>query len=206
METTKATGRIIRPAHLALANLAWRDETRPNLHGVYLSPTHAVATDGACMGIVDVAPESATLPEAPALIPCILEADDAKRIAKAIPGKANDELRQFVVDVEKTNSNGRLHGHTLDDRFQEMPQVAGKVDGAGFPDWRQVVPSAEPTAVFAMDAALLVKVLQTAIKCHGKGTKAVVKVEVYGEGMPVKITGRTEDGDAMTFVVMPCRM
>jgi len=212
----------LNKANLELAALACTDAGRTNLAVLRVEPTRTIATDGHVLGIVDVPaldpkdyPAVGGLTETDAAFEaCSIPVPAARALLKAIP-KARHQpiLRNAKVDVAASNANGTFRAVTTD-LETTTPIEARKVDET-FPDIAQVMPTGEPRLRVAFDAALLAHVLSTAVKMGLPGKNNAVTLEFFRDHnaskdtatpQPLKITGKTTEGQAITFLVMPCRV
>lgn len=173
MENIKIEKTLARLQHASST-----DKTRPNLTGVYLNCTEAVATNGHIMAIrkTDKLPQS----------------DDDGRLPKnrivRFPKRlAKDKHSALYVDDKGIN-----HGN---------PQNSVEFIDGQFPDYQMAIPKEHKEVVkIALSAELL---LQLAKALGAEDKRHVVTLSIAGPESPVFVTG---DCPESRGIIMPCRI
>ena len=216
---------LLNHLNLAVAKLASKDETRLSLGTLHVTPEHTEATDGHCLGRVTMPlqdsesfpPCGGVVGTSEKLTPCLIPADDALALAKAIPPikvtRRLPALGYARVDVAASNANGHFRAVTTDGESVRVLEPR-KVE-LEFPDVSQIMPKTEPVLTVGFNAHLLASVLKVASEFNER-THAV-KLEFFGslnpkdkngpDVNPVQITATcVETGQTGTFLVMPMRL
>lgn len=212
---------LINRANLELAALASTDATRFVLNGLHLSQECTVATDGHVLGIVELPhdlpeadfPDVGVAPLTDPLAPfgtCTLTQATASALKAAIPRKHRlPILTNALVDIAGS-SNGSFRAVAATDLEVTQPIEGDKIAGE-YVAWANVLPTGKVVSTFHFNAALLRRILDVALKCQAKDGRAkssTLKLEIFDDqhGLgPMKLTGTTEAGQAMTFLLMPVR-
>ncbi len=194
---------------------ASRDETRYHINGVrFEADGTLVATDGHRLYRVETPAEMLdpadfpdcgdVTPTEDALEAFTLPLAAANAIVKAIPKNGTlPALRHARLDVAATNANGRARLVTTD-LETVAPLEARKLEG-DFPNYRQVMPEGEPVATVAFNAKYLADAAKAVVEFTGN-PRAALKLELFGELSPARITATNADGQTFTAIVMPMRL
>jgi DNA polymerase III sliding clamp (beta) subunit (PCNA family) len=167
---------LIDRAMLATRFIASDDPTRHNLTGVYLTPEHAVATDGHMLARVKATSLEGTQVDPEPLKPCIVSAEDCAKLDKALPKRGTVEDTTLLLDVKEANANGHVPMVVGSSSFKPA-----KVDGE-FPDYAQVYPSTPVAFRVTFNAAYLAelaKVARAAMDSNEKNT--ILTLEFYAD-------------------------
>lgn len=205
---------LINKASLSVRHAVDLKDERSALRGVRICPDGVTyATDGHIMMMAHVETESpAEFPvvdgvrgeELPPLAEAFtLPVDAADSIVKALPKKARHPiLLNALIDTARAAANGTVRIVTTNLK-QSSTIEANKIEES-FPDVSQIAPRAEPVAVVGIDLTYLEK-FAAAARDLGCG-RPIVKLEVFGEMDPVRVTAETVDGTATLIgMVMPVR-
>lgn len=192
--------------NLLVSEAASGDRTRPALQSVYFDTNGTVSTDGHILVKIGY-PEQADTAELPApipqgtdkLTPFVISSDACKTLGKAIPKvKHMPVLNNLFIDVAATSANGSAHFVATD---LESPQsIAIKKLDYTFPPYSQVMPKPEAiTFTAAFDPDLMARVCSVAKKMG----LTCCKFEFTNDEGPCLITGKNEDGQEFTALIMP---
>jgi DNA polymerase III sliding clamp (beta) subunit (PCNA family) len=205
-------GEMLNRHNLDIAKLAATEEGRYTITGIFVTPKETVVTDGTLLVKVTTPkttaesfPEMAHVePATDEFEPFVLSKRAALEVAKAIPkSKHLPALEQAAVSAE-TDKNGEsvLYTHDL-----EFPRVFRERKLAGnFPDFERVIPAPErATFTIGLNADLLVKMLQTALRFKADKRAPCVKFSFSDEKSAVRIDATNDQEQEFIGVLMPMR-
>ncbi len=184
-------------AHFAVRHAASKDETRYNLNGIHFeSDGSTVATDGHVLIHASPAMDPGATGEAQCsnLEAFELQLPQIEKLRKLIPKAGHVDL-----DPALTNANGAAHFVTDDGLTYDLPK-----SDEGYPSWQQVLPKDEPAVTLGLNVVLLERICK-AVREFAPKDQTAVKVEVFGELQPVRITSEGPDGELMALL-MPMRI
>lgn len=199
--------------NLDIAKLAATEDSRFMITGILVKPEETVVTDGHVM--VKVTTPDTTAESFPQMAnvepatddfkPFILSRRAALEISKALPkSRYFPALEQAAVSSE-TDKNGEsvLYTHDL-----ELPRVFREKKPTGnFPDYERVIPAAErATLAIGLNADLLVKVLQLALKFKNDKRAPCVRFSFTDKDNAVRIDCGNDQGQEFVAVVMPMKL
>ena len=205
-------------SHLSVRHACSTDETRYNLCGVhFLADGTTEATNGDWL--LRAKPHKQDMEEFPAtatagipahppeLEPFILPRDTVDALVKRLPKKqmALPILSNALLDVARANGNGDACFITTDLETQEMTK-GRKIDGE-FPNTDKVIPAADkkPTATFGVNLKYLAACYKAVVEFGGK-QHTNVKIEIFGELEPIRLTYSNPDTGELLAVIMPVRL
>lgn len=193
---------------------AGKADTRYVLNGVEISEDYLTATDGKVLGRIsqqktlvakDYPMVEGIYPSQSedALKPVIVPIDGVDRLAKAIPTKKSTMpiLKTAIINTTVTNEGKLFLAGTTD--LETTTPINIKPIAGTFPNVNQVIPTEKLTTLFCIDPALMARAMTAAAKLGLTWMKFEQVVEKSLS--PIKITGKTEDDEEVTIIVMPCK-
>jgi DNA polymerase III sliding clamp (beta) subunit (PCNA family) len=192
---------------------AGKADTRYVLNGVHMDADNLTATDGHVLGRISqqkelsvkdypnvegIDPSQAEEPLKGVIVPI----DGVERLAKAIPTKKSTMpiLKTAIVNTKVTNE-GKLFLAGTTDLETTTPINVKLIDGK-FPEVHNVIPKEKGVKQFSVNPALMARAMTAAAKLG----LITVEFDLPEKALsPIKITGRTEDGEDVLIIVMPCK-
>lgn len=192
---------------------AGKADMRCVLNGVLITADEMVATDGNILGRISqqkdlvakdypivegIDPSQSEEPLKPVIVPI----DGIERLIKSIPAKKSTMpiLKMAIVNTKVTNE-GKLFLAGATDLETTTPVNIKQIEGT-YPDYFKVIPQGEGVKQFHVDPAIMAKAMTAAAKLGLQYVKFAIPEK---ELSPIKITGRTEDNEDVTIVVVPCK-
>lgn len=202
---------LLSKQHLIIIDAASKDETRSNIHALYVEPSgRTVATDGHILATVaprpgisetefpsvedaeDGAPES----------PVLLNPHAVRAIVKAISKCPS----MPILENAKLGVNSKHATFTITDLSGVATVIRTQPVESEFPHWRQVVPTDEPSFSITVDAALLERLCKIVRSFHGNAAcSKPVTLHFTDPQSPVRMDVRSSDYGELTLVLMPMR-
>jgi hypothetical protein len=196
---------ILTKAELDLGRLASDDPSRYALSAISVEEKETVVTNGhylltvAHNGFKDENfPVTQGLEPAQVTAPVLVHRDAAIAAGKALRKKATIP----ILGAACLGTDGKLYVNDL-----ESVQAFGSKPEGNFPDWRAVMPAADKQAActIGFDAKYL-RLLADYVEKHGNKQLNVIKLTVYGPTDSAKMEAKTDDGQDITMILMPCRL
>lgn len=200
---------LLNRAVLSLAKLASKDASRYTLQGFAVEKDRAIVTDGTILvGVMNEHPvadenfpavaglEHKTFADGPMIETVLVHRDAALAALKAIP-KKNTIPALYNAAM---GTDGNLYTTDL----ENVSQFKHKMNGARFPNWRQVMPTGEPIASVSFDVRKM-RQLCDYIAENGDARMATAKLTIYGADKAMRLDSKTSDGTEVFALLMSCR-
>jgi len=197
---------FVNKHNLSIASFARKIENS-SINNLCIEKDYTVATDG--YRLVKVSKPQIDKDEFPDIFDkheikqdsdrILISADVAHSIEKRLPKKAViNIIKNAAISEDKDHVNFLIYD------LESSQIVKARKETDSYPDYNLVFPKEEPVASFYINAKLLRELLRwfetfTSTDPHHK-----IKVEIYGEREPIKITARNWDTEQeATALIMP---
>lgn len=191
---------LLNHHNLDVLDFASTFKERPILTGVYVTPTHTVATDGYML--VEVAAPEIEQKDIPFDLtgeadPVILPPEAVKKALRNVPRKhALPILRHVGLKTDGRSTTLTTCDVGTTDRV-ECLSIEGK-----YPDYEQILPQGEPAARIRVNAGYL-RQLADYFSTHAENK--YVDIEIYAHDKPMILRGTTQEKQTIRGVLMPLR-
>lgn len=179
---------------------AGKNDTRLVLNGVFIENDKMTATDEHILGQISH-DKNLSVKDYPK-VPGLHESDLEQPLKPVIvPNDGVDALIRAIVNTTQTNK-GPLFIAGTTDLETTTPINVKKIKGE-YPNTEGAIPWNEVTTLFVVDPALLARAMTAAAKLGLTSVTFSQKTEE--NSYPIKITGKTIDGEDVTIAVMALR-
>ena len=196
---------LLNKNNLAIHTIASKQETKPELMGVYITPEETVATDTFILVAVSTpkgdAKDFPTREEGDTMKPkdvrAIIPAPLAKAVMSKIPTKATlPILENAIVSNFKGEKKITITSTDLD----VWHDTSGTVIEGAYPAYKQIIPQENPKTVTLLNYEYIKKGIEALARTSNQLKE--VKIEMYGKNKPVKLTSFNGEQQT-TVIIMP---
>lgn len=198
--------------NLMVCDLVSKDDTRPALTSVRFEPDKTVVTDGYRLLMVET-PNEVDIKELPSDMTPLknqttyISGKIVKTLMKLLPKRSLLPISQHLVITDKTNES-ITEVAVLNEGALHKQQI--KSLDVQWPDYKKILPATEPAQSVTLNAKLLGELLITMSKMGLEYNQ--VTVEVWPKEptethtlKPIKISGKTQQGQQVTALLMPMK-
>lgn len=216
---------LLSKSNLDIAVMASKDETRPALMNLRITPEYTEATSGRILGRVEIPEEKAEdFPEVPGFSPngsepvkeILIPAKSALEISKSIPRSPKLPILEYANIGAVSGANTERSTVCIAVTDLDSPRVSSlRVDPNPYPNSDQVFPenikdsetgkAAEPVIEIAFAASQL-KILADFCSKHTKGGTGQIRLKVYTPTGAMAWECRSASGIKAYGLVMPMRI
>jgi hypothetical protein len=199
---------LLSPNQAAALAFVSKDESRPLLCGVHITPEHVEATDSYRAVRITHAPGT-TVNDYPVLsgnqralgdVDATIDARSFGDALKALSKRTTLPILQRVVVVEDAERYLTLGSTDLD---RTNRTEARKIEGR-FPPLGDLFNDSEPVLSIKFNAGFLADIANAAKKFSDSPTP-VVELRAWGPLKPAEFSARTPDGQTFRAILMPVR-